>query len=113
MTIFGWKTPSMVSVYSHLSMRDVEDKLLTLAGMKSKAEEKPSPLTPRYCPRCKYMNPATSRFCSQCSMVLDLDTAMQLEEARAKADNVMSKLLEDPETQRYLAAKIKKLDISK
>ena len=102
----------MVSVYSHLSMRDVEDKLLTLAGMKSKADEKPSPLTPRYCPRCKYMNPATSRFCSQCSMVLDLSTSVQLEEARAKADNVMSKLLEDPETQRYLAAKIRRLGIT-
>jgi site-specific recombinase XerD len=111
MTVFGWKTPAMVSVYSHLSMRDVEDKLLTLAGMKSKGEEKPSPLTPKYCPRCKHLNPATSRFCSQCSMVLDLDTAMHMEEARAKADNVMSKLLEDPETQRYLAAKIKKLGI--
>lgn len=111
MQVFGWKTPSMVSVYSHLSMRDVEDKLLTLAGMKSKADEKPSPMTPKHCPRCKYLNPATSRFCSQCSMILDLDTAMQLEEARAKADNVMSKLLEDPETQRYLAAKIKELGI--
>lgn len=113
MQIFGWKTRSMVSVYSHLSMRDVEDKLLRISGMKTKEEEEPSPLRPKPCPRCKYVNPATSRFCSQCSMILDLNTAMQLEEARAKADNVMSKLFEDPETQRFLAAKIKKLGIAK
>ena len=41
-----------------------------------------------------------------------MDTAMQLEEARAKADNVMSKHLEDPETQRFLTAKIRELGIT-
>jgi len=113
MQVFGWKTRSMVSVYSHLSMRDVEDKLLRIAGVKPKAQEEQSPLAPKTCPRCKSVNPATSRFCSQCSMILDLTTAMQLEEARAKADSVMSRLFEDPETQRFLATKIKQLGISK
>ena len=113
MTVFGWRTPSMVGVYSHLSMKDVEDKLLSIAGVKAKAEQEQSPLAPKTCPRCKFVNPATSRFCSQCSMILDLNTAMQLEEARARADSVMSKLLEDLETQRFLASKIKQLHISK
>jgi len=40
-------------------------------------------------------------------MVLDLDTAMKLEEARAKADNVMPKLLEDPETQRFFTLSVR------
>jgi len=95
-----------------LSMRDVKDKLLRIAGVKAKAKEEESLLTPKTCPRCKYANPATSRFCSQCSMILDLDTAMKLEDARAKADNVMSNLFEDPETQRFLATKIRKLGIT-
>jgi len=59
------------------------------------------------------VNPATSMSCSQYSMVLDLDTAVQLEEAHARADSVMSKLFEDPETQWFLTAKIEQLGIVK
>ena len=38
MQLFGWKGPQMVGVYSHLSMRDVEDKDLVLHGLKRKEE---------------------------------------------------------------------------
>jgi len=38
MALFGWKGPQMVGVYSHLSMRDVEDKDLVLHGLKRKEE---------------------------------------------------------------------------
>lgn len=41
MTVFGWRTPSMVGIYIHLSMKDVEDKLLRIAGMKPKKSRAP------------------------------------------------------------------------
>ena len=36
--LFGWKRPEQVSVYSHLSMRDVEEKDLVLHGLKPREE---------------------------------------------------------------------------
>lgn len=112
MTIFGWKSPAMVGVYSHLSMKDVEEKLLRLGGLKPETEKVKSPLTPKSCPRCKHVNSATARFCSQCSMILDLETAVELEQARAKADRIMTQLLEDPKIQRIIAARIGKMNLS-
>ena len=38
MLLLGWKTASMISTYSHLSLRDVEDKDLILHGLKAKSE---------------------------------------------------------------------------
>jgi len=92
-------------------MKDMESKLLALSGLKTEEEKAASPLAPKPCSRCKPVDPATGKFCSQCSMTLDLQTVMELEEARSKADSFMSRLLEDQEVQRLLAQKIKQLHL--
>lgn len=64
MTIFGWKTERMVRRYTHLTMRDAEESLLTkVYGIKP---EKQPPLQARDCPRCGVQNPAKARFCWNC-----------------------------------------------
>ncbi len=50
MKLFGWKRPDMVGVYSHLTMKDVEDYDLMLHGLKRR-EEILRPLVVK-CPKC-------------------------------------------------------------
>jgi len=109
MVLAGWRTRSMCDVYNHLSMRDVEEKLLKIHGVKPEERPEESPLAPKRCPRCQEMNPATNRFCAKCGAVIDLRTAVRLEEARREGDELMNKLLEDPEFQAFLAKKIAEL----
>lgn len=78
----GWtKNSSMPAIYVHLSGRDIDKRMLEIAGVKEALEEKaaPSPLEPAKCPRCGFKNPADSKYCARCSMVLDLQTAMKLD----------------------------------
>lgn len=74
-------------------------------GEGKKADE----LKPKRCPRCAEVNLATAKFCSKCASVLDLRTALDLEEQRKSADAIMSQLLEDPEVQGLLKQKIENL----
>ena len=70
MQLFGWKRSDMVTVYSHLSMRDVEDKDLVLHGLKPK-EEILRPLTQiQRCPDCSQENAPIAVYCVKCGGVL-------------------------------------------
>jgi integrase len=110
MVLAGWKTRSMCDVYNHLSMRDVEDKLLKIHGVLPEERPQESPLAPRRCPRCRETNPATNRFCSRCGLALDAKVAMRLEEETRKRDEKLAKLLEDPEVRALLIRKLAELD---
>jgi integrase/recombinase XerD len=70
MLLFGWRSSSSVNIYSHLSMRDVEDKDLVLHGMKAK-EEILRPITQvQVCVECQEQNAPISVYCSKCGAVL-------------------------------------------
>lgn len=70
MLLFGWKGPQMVSVYSHLSMRDVEDKDLVLHGLKSREEAlRPLVQVPR-CLTCGRENAPVAIYCVKCGGIL-------------------------------------------
>ena len=87
----------MPSVYVHLSGRDIDDALLGVYGLKENAEAQKPYLTPRICPRCGTSNIVDAKFCSKCGLALDVKAAAQLEEARAKMDNMMDALMNDKE----------------
>lgn len=70
MQLFGWKRPDMVSVYSHLSMRDVEDKDLMLHGLKRRDEILQPIVHAEKCGNCKQENAPLSIYCVNCSAVL-------------------------------------------
>ncbi len=75
MKLFGWKRPDMVMVYSHLSMRDVDDKDLILHGLKSR-EEVLKPVTQiQRCRNCNEENAPLAIYCVKCGRTLVVDMA--------------------------------------
>lgn len=111
---FGWKQGSdMPSTYVHMSGKSVENAILQLNGIKMEKDSKESLLKPISCPRCEAVNPAESRYCCKCAGLLDVREAMEIEarekeqqKIKGEVDNLMTKLLKDPEVIHILAEKI-------
>jgi len=94
---FGWVQASdMASVYVHLSGRDVDSALLKLHGIMVNGEEKHE-FAVVLCPRCKSKNSPSSKFCNACGLCLNPKTALEIDEAREKADWLMTELTKRPE----------------
>jgi len=103
---FGWVSNStMLSEYSHLISSDVNDAILTMHGIKTD-KQKESLLKPKQCPRCSTINSADARFCHKCASILDVKTAIKLDEERKSSDDIMSELVKDPDIQKSLVKKI-------
>jgi phage FluMu protein Com len=81
--IAGWeKNSAMPEIYVHLSGEDIDRKVLLNAGLieESEDEKKDKALEAKKCPRCKTLNAYDSKYCSTCSFVLDMQTAIKIEE---------------------------------
>ena len=103
---FGWvPESSMLSEYSHLISSDVNNAILEIYDIKTK-DSRESILKPTQCPRCSAINSKDARFCQKCSSILDVNTAVELDEERRKGDELMAKLMKDSEVQKLLARKI-------
>ena len=112
-TYLGWVPGSdMASVYVHLSGRDVDKALLQLNGIVQEGEKTEPVLKVLVCPRCNQKSDPTSKFCQKCGLPLELKAGLEMEEARSKADDIMSKLLEDPEVKDLLEQKLRQLKLS-
>jgi integrase len=86
---FGWKSPTMVSVYSHLSMRDVEDKDLVLHGLKSREEILKLPMQVRICDKCQAENAPVAIYCQKCGTVLaNQQSSQEVETLRAEIEKL-------------------------
>lgn len=111
--MFGWTQGSkMPGRYVHLSGRDVDSALLRAHGLEPKTEDETKPkLTVVKCVRCKVENSTINSFCSRCGMPLDLKAALQIEGRRKEVDEMMSKLLADPDVQELVAHKIVELGL--
>jgi len=111
--LFGWKQGSeMPSTYVHLSGRDVDQAILGIYGLRREAKEKPSELSPKECPRCRQPNPPTNRFCFRCGMALDMETVVEIEQKRKRADDIMNLLFEDPEVRGLVERKVLELHLA-
>jgi len=107
---FGWvQSSDMASTYVHLSGRDVDNALLKLQGIEVNPKEKEAVLKTISCRRCNEKNSPTSKFCMRCGSPLDLETALKLDELRAKADKLMSILIQDPEILEKVLNKLEKM----
>ena len=97
----GWSPESnMARVYVHLSGKDIDDKLLSIAGKKDIKESEEDKklkeaLKPQVCSRCEKVNSPEAKFCEACSMALDLKTAMFLDEKKESIDNIMVETFND------------------
>jgi len=87
----GWsKGSSMAAVYVHLSSRDIDNKILTVDGIKQEEEPDRDPMAPVICPRCKKGNAPDAMYCDRCSMALTEMALRSLED--------LQKTKEDPPT---------------
>jgi hypothetical protein len=81
MSLYGWKSPVMVGTYSHLSMRDVDNKELAVHGLKPREEALRPLVHVQRCPTCNEENAPFSVYCAKCGRVLssgsDITAALQ------------------------------------
>ena len=99
---FGWVPSStMLSEYSHLVSQDVNNVMLEIHGIKTSEAEKKE-IKIKQCPRCKEINPKDHLFCKKCGSILDVKTAIALDEKRSGFDDVISSLADDEEFQAAL-----------
>jgi len=101
MQLFGWRHPHMVGVYSHLSMRDVEDKDLVLHGLKKREDVLRPLVRVQRCPKCQEENAPIATYCTKCGNILTSQqteeqkrTIAGLEERLAKLEAVYTKKMD-------------------
>ncbi len=91
----GWGQDSrMAAVYIHMSNKHVDDALAKAHGIELDEETIEDKLAPKNCPRCKEKNPSTAKFCFKCSMILDIKTALELQETKEKDDQTVKTMVE-------------------
>lgn len=118
---FGWIQGSdMPSTYIHMTGKNTEETLLRINGIITEKEEKPSVLQPKNCSRCSTINVTNNKFCSKCGAVLDIKTAIELqeeqkvqEESRQQSDNYINAILKDPEIISIFVKKVKEIEMLK
>jgi ribosomal protein L40E len=79
-------------------------------GIKTDTQKK-SLLKPKQCPRCETINAKDARFCHKCGSVLDVNTALELDDQWSKGDDLMSQLVKDPEILKLLTRKIMEMGL--
>jgi site-specific recombinase XerD len=99
---FGWTQSSkMAGVYIHMNGKDTDEAVLRANGIEIKKEDKPEQkLKPIKCQRCKTINETTNKFCKLCGLILDKEEADKIiksDAERQQADDIMDKLIKDPE----------------
>jgi len=104
---FGWTQSSdMASVYVHLSGRDVDQALLALQGMAKPEDKKEEQMKVCFCPRCREKNSPAAKFCLRCGTPMNAQMMAQVEEERRNADEIMNKLMSDPEFKKMIVEKL-------
>ncbi len=102
----GWVMGSrMPSIYVHLASRDVDKSMLRIHGLVTEEYDKGLKKTVLKCPRCKTVNPADAKFCFRCSMSLTAEAVADI----IHTDDLMNRLLEDPQVQTFLKHKIEEM----
>lgn len=106
----GWTQSSkMAGIYIHMSGKDTDETILELNGIMVPKENKKSLMKPKKCLKCKTVNEVTNRFCKICGLPLDKEEAEKILRAdveRSQADEIMDKLIKDPEVLELIKKKI-------
>ena len=70
LTMWGSLSTNMISVYGHLSNKDIDDEVLERTGVKPRDNEMPNAVAHHQCPSCYAINGPTSNFCGVCGRPL-------------------------------------------
>ncbi len=107
----GWTPGSdMAGIYVHLNGKDMDKAIMKMNGIKVEEENKEEILQIKECIRCKMQNEYTNKFCKKCGFILDKEEAQKVirgDEERKQADNIMNKLIQDPEILELIKMKMK------
>ncbi len=90
----------MLSEYSHLVSQDVNDVMLEINGIKTSEKKQESKI--KQCPRCNQINPKENLFCKNCGSILDVTTAVELDDKRKGFDDIASSLMMEENVQEAL-----------
>jgi hypothetical protein len=102
--MLGWRAGSRVpAVYLHLSGKDIDEAQSIMNGV-TRVKDTRLDFRPKQCLRCKERNNPTSKFCYRCGAVLDIETAVQIDHARTRIDQLLNKPTEDPKKLEKLLA---------
>jgi len=100
----GWTYGSkMTRRYVHFSARDLEDAMLELHGLKT-SQKDTGIIKMVTCQRCNTQNPIGTIRCTTCGMIIDKQTALELEEKQTKKDTDLQQRLDKLEA--YIKAQI-------
>jgi len=110
---FGWILGSrMPSTYVHLSGRDLDASLLEFNGMKNKEAKENNELKPRICPKCNTINTYDAKFCNNCAGILDIGTALEVEEKKSEIrefNEMLNKLAKHPDKMEMLVSALRSI----
>jgi site-specific recombinase XerD/ribosomal protein L40E len=94
-TFYGWTSGSnMPAIYVHLSGRDTEDAIKRMHGIQTE-EPQQVKVTITTCRTCNQKNSPGSKFCNRCGTVLDLQTAIKLEQKQKGANKLLEMAIEE------------------
>ena len=111
---FGWVQASdMASVYVHLSGRDVDSAMLALQGMVKPEDKKEEKMLVLNCPRCQEKNSPIAKFCLRCGTPMSIQTALKIEDEKKNGDDMLNKLMQNPEFKEYLFKKVVEMGLDK
>jgi integrase/recombinase XerD len=106
---FGWTQGSkMASVYIHMSGKDTDEAILRAYGIKDERVSEKMMLESVTCKRCGKENNPTDKYCN-CGFVLDEEESKKIiieESNRSQADEIMNKLMQDPEVLELIKKKL-------
>lgn len=107
---FGWAQGSgMAAVYVHMNGKEMDEAIMRANGVEMKKERVTSAIQPRKCLRCNIINEITNRCCKHCGLVLDEEYAKEVlkqDNERTQADEIMNKLVQDPEILELIKKKL-------
>ncbi|RLF56542.1 MAG: hypothetical protein DRN27_09540 [Thermoplasmata archaeon] len=110
-TFAGWEQGSrQASVYIHLVGADLDEKLLSLQGIKKKKSTTDEFII-NVCPRCNHINDPASKYCVKCQQGLSDELVKEYIEKRQTAEQKLGKLdrfLELQKRYHYLTNKSQK-----
>lgn len=88
----GWAIGSkQVRRYVHLAQEDVENKILSIHGIKPlRGPEQKTILEVIKCPRCTFENSSLDTYCCQCGNVLDIKTIIKHQEIAKELEQIIN-----------------------
>lgn len=116
MEYFGWRSPDIISTYTHLSGKNITDAVLQANGIKPIERQIKSKLEDRKCSRCDFTNTLDSVYCNRCGAPLEIPEAMNsliLEEAVKRIINRPQTISDIREAVKKEEAKINKTNKKK